>query len=856
MEPSLGSTVSPGPGGLFCILAFPVKSLLMSALLASVLSVSARAQEASTAAVPSGVVTSTTAPVTDAAPAPAVSTDTVSASTSAALPGLSTGTWPAPPVEPAPEAAAVVPSPWVIGDIKAEGLKNVKFSVIRGQVKARKGDLYDRPDLDRDIQSLLGLGQFERVGAEISLLDKPVPEHFAKAAGASRQVLLTFTVKEKPVIRKFLFEGNKKLSKGFLLDQMALKSRDPFDRFKLEEDRAKIAGKYREKGFLDATVETEVRVDTEAAKADVVYKIVEGPKSRILLVEIAGVAAFKPKKLLKLMKNKRKKVFDEKELDADLAKVEAHYKNNGYLDVRLSTPVVVMSPDKTKISIGLGVIEGRSYRFGDTTFSGNLVIPSSALARALDYRPGKVFNQEKFEFTVRSIQEQYADTGRLHMRVNPVKTHNQATDRMDVRFEIVEGHISYVAHVDVEGNKATKTYVLAREVVIKPGDPFSASRVRKSREKILNLGFIDDVEFDLQPAGEDKVDLTFDVQEGKPGVLTAGAAYSSIDGLIGTLSLQHLNLFGRAQKASLQWSFGRRVQDYSASWTTPWVGGKPVSLGVDVFNTRRVSPFDTSLSAYVERRTGGTVRVGPRFSEDKYQLNFSYSLSRISIENVENQFAGTLTQGTSILSTFGAEFARDTRDSIWDPTRGTRNSLGINLAGGPFRGDIHLFKPFIANQAHVTLFTVEDWPFVLSLYNRGAYATQFNETKFVPVQDRYFIGGQDSLRGYSPSGEAGFRQGGKIYDVANLEFGFPLARERRKTIVKFVLFGDIGGSWDRVRDVSGRIGSGERDIKTNVGFGLRFVTPAFPIRLDYGYGLNHRPGERLYQINFGLGPLF
>lgn len=832
----------------------------MSALLASVLSSSARAQEASTAAVSSGVVTSTTAPSLDASPAVAVSSsaapDAVVASTAAPLPGLSTGTWPAPPPEPAPEPAGVVPSPWVIGDIKASGLKNVKFSVVRGQVKARKGDLYDRPDLDRDIQSLLGLGQFERVGAEISLLDKPVPEHFAKAAGASRQALLTFTVKEKPVIKKFLFEGNKKLSKGYLLDQMTLKSRDPFDRFKLEEDRVKLAAKYREKGFLDAELATEVRVDTETLKAEVVYKIAEGPKSRILLVEIGGVTAFKPKKLLKLMTNRRKKVYVEKELAADLEKIEAHYKNHGYLDVRLSTPIVAMSPDKTKISIGLGVLEGRSYRFGETTFSGNLVVVSSALYKTLDYRPGRIFNQEKFDFTVRSIQELYADTGRLHMRVTPVKTHNPVTDRMDVRFDLVEGHVSYVAHVDVEGNKATKTYVLAREVVIKRGDPFSASRVRKSREKILNLGFIDEVEFDLQPAGDDKVDLTFDVQEGKPGVLTAGAAYSSIDGLIGTLSLQHLNLFGRAQRASVQWSFGRRVQDYSVSWTTPWVGGKPVSLGVDAFNTRRVSPFDTSLSAYVERRTGGTVRVGPRFSEDKYHLNFSYSLSRISIQNIEEQFRGTLTEGTSILSSFGTELARDTRDSIWDPARGTRHSIGASLAGGPFQGDIHLFKPFYANQAHYTLFTVEDWPFVLSFYNRGGYATQFNKTKQVPVQDRYFIGGQDSLRGYSPSGEAGFRQGGKFYDVANLEFGFPLARERRKTIVKLVFFGDIGGSWDRVKDISGRVGSGERDLKTDVGFGLRFVTPAFPIRLDYGYGLNHRTGERLYQINFGLGPLF
>lgn len=832
----------------------------MSALLAAALCSRAEAQEASSSTLPSGVGVSSPPAVTLSSPTPAAaepSAPEVPASTMPALPGLSTGTWPAAAPAPAePPAGGVVPSPWVIGDIKADGLKNVKFSVIRGQVKARKGDLYDRPDLDRDIQSLLGLGQFERVGAEIALMDKPVPEHFAKAAGASKQIVLTFTVKEKPVIKKFLFEGNKKLSKGYLQDQMSLKTRDPYDRFKLEEDRAKIAAKYKEKGFLDASVETEVRVDTSTSKADIVYKVSEGAKSRIFIVEIAGVKAFKPKKLLKLMTNRRKKVFVEKELEADVEKIEAHYKNNGFLDVRLSTPAVAISPDKTRISIGLGVIEGRSYRFGDTTFTGNEVIPSSALAKALDYRKGRIFNQERFEFTIRSIQEQYADTGRLHMRVTPVKTHNPATDLMDVRYEIVENHISYVAHVDVEGNKATKTYVLAREIVIKPGDPFSASRVRKSREKILNLGFIDDVEFDLQPAGEDKVDLTFDVTEGKPGVLTAGAAYSSIDGLIGTLSLQHMNLFGRAQRASVQWSFGRRVQDYSISWTTPWVADKPVSLGVDVFNTRRVNPFDTSLSAYVERRTGGTVRVGPRFSEDKYHLNFSYSLSRIQIQNVEQQFSGTLTEGTSILSTFGAELARDTRDSIWDPARGTRHSIGANLAGGPFQGDIHLFKPYFASQAHWTLFSVEDWPFVLSFFNRGAYATQFNKTKHVPVQDRYFIGGQDSLRGYSPSGEAGFRQGGKFYDVANLEFGFPLARERRKTIVKLVFFGDVGGSWDRMRDVSGRMGTGERDLKADVGFGLRFVTPAFPIRLDYGYGLHHRPGERLYQINFGLGPLF
>ncbi|UPT74063.1 MAG: outer membrane protein assembly factor BamA [Elusimicrobiota bacterium] len=835
-----------------------MKSFLMSILAAAVLCPDAWGQTSSTETMPSP-----DAPVisTPSVESPAPSTPTVAevAPSSSSLPGLATDYAPVP--EPAPVPAAKDPAdtpPWVIAEIKADGLQNTKLSTVRGAIKVRKGDLYDRAGLDKDLEALRGLGLYQRVGAELSMTEKAVPEHFRKIAGVDKQVVLNFIVREKPTIKKIVFEGNKKLSRGALADLLTQKAKDPFDRTKLDEDREKVVAKYREKGFLDAAIEPDVRTDTTTASVELVFKVSEGAKSRIDLVEIAGVKAFKPKVLYKLMKNRRKKVYFAKELSDDLRKVEAHYKNHGFLDVEISTPLVTLSADKTRISIALGVTEGRSYRFGTTEFTGNLIYTSTELAKVVEYRPGKVFSQEKFEETIRAVQELYSDRGRLRTRINPVKTFDAAADRMNVRYEIVEGPISYVGHVDVEGNKATKTFVLRREIVLKNGEIFRSSRVRRSIEKIRNLGFIDDVDLDIQPSpsDQDKVDLTFDVAEGKPGVLTAGAAYSSVDGLIGTLSLQHLNLFQRAQRASIQWSFGRRVQDYSVSWTTPWLGDSPTSLGFDVYNTRRINPFDTSLSAYVERRTGGSIRLGPRFEEDKYQLNLTYGLARISIQNVQDQFKAVLPEGTSIQSSLGAEFSRDTRDSIWDPARGTRHGIGLLLSGGPLQGNIHYFKPTITNQAHKTLFTVGDWPFVLSAYHRGGYVTQFSETKFVPVQDRFFIGGQDSLRGYQPTGEAGFRQGGKLYSVANVEFGFPLARERKKTIVKFVVFGDIGGSWDRAKDFSARVGSGERDLKSDVGFGLRFVTPAFPIRLDYGYGLNHRTGERLYQINFGLGPLF
>ncbi len=819
-----------------------------------------------------------TGPTTTAFQAPVAvpislsSTAVAAAASPVALPGFSTGTIPAAWTAPTPGTggpatsapSGQVPRPWVLGEIAVEGNQNVKPGVVRSEVKARKGNLYDRPDLDRDVQTLLGMGNFERVAADVTLTDKPVPAHFVKVAGADRMVCLTFLIKEKPLVKKIKFNGNKKLSRSALDDATTLKAKDPLDDTKLRDDLEKILAKYHEKGFLDAAARYEVQRDTAAQQAEIGWFITEGPKSHIELITLSGVKAYKTKKLLTLMKNRtkgwfRSGVFTEKDLHDDVKKISDYYHNHGYLEVSVSTPEVKVSTDKTRIFIALDLNEGRAYKFGNTSFSGNIILSSTDLVKALEYHRGRVFNQEKFDASVRAIQELYADKGRLRARLTPIKGLNAQTDLMDVAVDIVEGNIVYIDHVDVEGNKATKTYVLKREVTIKPGQSFSLSRIKKSRERIMNLGFIDDVDVDIQPTPDpNKVDLAFDVTEGKPGMLTAGAAYSSIDGLIGTLSLQHMNLFGRAQRASLQWSFGKRVQDYSASWSTPWVKGKPMSLGLDAFNTRRISPYATSLSAYTQRRTGGTIRLGPRFQEDKYHLNLTYTLSKVSIENVESEFLDQLSPGTSIYSSLTAELARDTRDNIWDPTHGTRHAIGAALTGGPLLGGVNFFKPWVTDAAYWTPLTVgdEDWPIVLGASNRASYVSQFGATKEVPVFERFFIGGQDTLRGYNANGEAGFPTGGKVYDIFNIELGVPLAREHRKSIVKLVGFFDMGGSWAAVRELSARIGPDGRDLKTDAGIGIRFVTPAFPIRLDWGYGFNHRPGEKVYQINFGMGNLF
>lgn len=763
------------------------------------------------------------------------STGTVSVSTAAASEAGS---------QDQAEAVAAYKGPWAVGEVQFQGLRHVKPKVVRGLIRAKKGEAYGSSDINQDVQAIMKLGSFERVTVDISTL----------TAVSTGPVRVTYVLEERPILRKIVFEGNKQFSKSKLSDTMSLKAKDPMDEVKLREDLEKLEELYREDGYMDVRVEYKTVLDTAAHQVDLNLSLREGPKSRIVAVEVAPVTAFKVKKILRQMKTRRKKVFSPKQFEEDLKTLTQFYKNRGYADFEILKTSVTYSADKTKIFVVIDIREGNEYRFGDTYFDGNTVYKSTELAKAVIYRKGKIFNQEKFEETIRAVQEMYADKGRLRTVVDYERKFNEKTKLLDIYFGIQEGDVVTVDHIDVEGNKATKTYVLKREIVLKEGEIFSASKIRKSQQKIMNLQFIDDIQLDIQSTADpNRVDLVFNVTEGKPGMLTAGAGYSSIDGLVGSLSLAHLNLFGRAQRANVQWQFGKRVQDYSVSWTTPWVMNKPTSLGFDVFNTKRARPFSSFQTGFQDERTGGSIRVGPRFQDDKYTTLFSYTFQRVKVADVSSSLLGSLSTGTQITSSLFAEFARDTRDSVWDPTQGSRHSISFQLTGGPLQGDVNSYKPGITNNFNWTTIRLGDYPLVLAVSNRFGWVKPFGSTGQVPVYDRFFMGGQDTVRGYDISGQVGPPLGGTVFDVLNVEYKFPLAREKRRTIVQGAVFFDMGNAWESFSDVRLKVGTPSHYMKTSVGFGIRFTTPAFPIRLDWGYGLNHRPGEQRGQVHFALG---
>ncbi|WP_428039123.1 outer membrane protein assembly factor BamA [Candidatus Avelusimicrobium faecicola] len=748
--------------------------------------------------------------------------------------------------------------PWMVCEVAVEGLRNISKRTVTKAGSAKKGALYERYSVSEDINDISALGNFDKVEVDISRIKGTKKDkQFFQPYPCHR---LTYIVTEKPIFDRLTYQGRKHLGKGAITQAMTLKLKDPFNQAKLDADLARIQAKYAEKGYVNAQIKYELtRVEKENT-VEVKLIIDEGPRTRVEAVNINGLHEIPLKKLLAKASNKPGKVYKPQNLQRDYVKMMLYGRNKGYAQFMMTEPKLDYNADKSLVSVSYDVTEGPKVDFGTTAFEGSTVFSDAELKEKIYYRTGKLYNQKDFEDTVSAIQEAYADKGYLQARVQP--RYDVQNGLLNISFDISEGGIFYIDNVDVSGYGKTKKYVFTRELSIHPGDLYDAAKIRRSQTKIMNLGFINDVQVDLQPTADpQKVDLGFNVVEGRPGMFQAGLAMSSMDGLYGEVSVNHLNFLNRAQRLSLRTMFGKEILDYTVSWYTPWIYEKPTSLGVDAFNTRRYRSFVTENQAYTEKRIGGRVKVGPRFNDDIYQLSFGYSFENVDIYDIDPKYMYApgkkpgeyIEKGKTNISTFSADAAIDTRDNMWDPTRGWRNSLGVALAGGPIGGDLDLWY-FNARSIfnHTVLNVGGNYPIVFVLSNKFGSVQPYGRTKYVPPYEKFFLGGADTVRGYERAGEIGPVYGGDMYYVMNAELRFPIAREGRRNMAQFAFFFDMGNSWDHFDDIDFSLGPNENQFKAGVGVGLRFTTPALPIRIDWGYGLNHAKGQDKSHFYFNM----
>ncbi|MDR2191514.1 MAG: BamA/TamA family outer membrane protein, partial [Endomicrobium sp.] len=647
-----------------------------------------------------------------------------------------------------------------ISKILVDGLKNVKQKSVLSEIDSKKGKPYSIETAKDDVRAILDTGEFET--AEF---------RFNKADGT-----LIFTVVERPYIDKIIFKGNKKFSAGKLKSKSQLKEKDFYDVLKFEETKKDISTLYKDDGYADIQIEIYPTINEDTNKMTVSFLITENNKMTIGGVKIDGVIVFKEKKVLKQMKTKPKKVFKEDVYQADLRAIEAFYKNNGYMDYQFVSSSTTYNAERTQMFLTLNISEGVKYEIGDITYSGNVAISDKEIKNLIKIKKGAQFQQDKVYETMQSIYEAYSNKGYLHTIINPSFNKAEKEENLDfaidknnvtisfdkakdkesadksakegvvnINLPIIENSVVYVGRIYVEGLVSTKEKVIKREVLLKEGNVLSAGKVRRSMERIYNLGFIESAEPQILPTGSpDIMDLVLNVTEGKPGMITAGAGYSSVDQFVGSIQFQHMNLFGLAQRLNLLWEFGARRQNYEIDWTEPWIFDKNASLTLSAYNIERKRDYAAVTNAYNENRVGVSARVGPRIS-DYFALLFGYTYEYVRLYDIDASVLKDIEAATDLsrdrTSSVMAQIVYDTRDYIFDPSRGNRQLLNLQIAGGPLGGNVN----FVKGIAKSSWFFPTFWKFVLSFNLNAGIIGSYGGQATVPIYEKFYVGGADTV---------------------------------------------------------------------------------------------------------------
>lgn len=732
--------------------------------------------------------------------------------------------------------------------IRVKQNKAISTAVILSKIKTRVGDTFSQDVLNDDLRRLYNLGFFTDISIDVSDYEDGIA--------------VTFIVEEKPLIKRIEFQGNKSIKDTHLKKEMASKEGEMIDPARLSQDMITIKKFYEKKGFHLAEIDYSADVDEKKNTATITVVIDERMVVKIRHLFFEGNESYPDRKLLQLITTRadalfvsghfKKDVFEE-----DLEKLKAFYQREGYLDAAVDSELEYYDDNKN-MNVTIIVEEGKRYLVGDIFIEGNKIFADEEVRDILKLTRNKPYSREGMSLDVVHIQEIYYIKGYIMCRVYPEPIVNKDTGRIDITYSINEDKLIYIDKIDVAGNTKTKDVVIRRELRVYPGEPFNGQQIKRSKERLYNLGYFEEISFDTKET-EDPVkrDLVVNVKETKTGEFSFGGGYSSIDRLIGFVSVSQKNFdilnfptfTGGGQNLTLRGELGFVRTNYFLSWTDPWIFGFPYSYGFDLYRTTHRRERDAGYG-WEEERWGGDMRLGKEFT-DWLRASLMYKLDRVKISDIPQdvQFDIRREEGSNYLSSLGSYLTFDTRDNVFNPTKGTVVTAGVQDAGGIFFGDFDFLK-YTGSVKHYLSFIER---LVLELKLRGGLVHEYGDSDRVPIYERFYAGGANSIRGYSERGVGprdnvtGDARGGESVVIGNAEVSFPIFKE----IIKGAVFYDVGNVWQDADDI------GQGDYKHGTGVGIRVKTPIGPVRLDWGYPLKkieeeEQKGRFYFSVSHGF----
>jgi outer membrane protein insertion porin family len=735
--------------------------------------------------------------------------------------------------------------PFTVRDIRVEGLQRVEPGTVFASLPFRIGDQYNDEKGSAAIRALFGLGLFKDVRLEVN------------------GDVLVVIVEERPTVADVDFVGTKEFDKDALkkaLREIGLTEGRPYDQGLADRAEQELKRQYINKSLYGAEVVTTV-TPIERNRVNLTFTVTEGEPARIKEIRMVGNKAFTESTLKGLFdldtggflswytKSDR---YSRAKLNADLEALRSYYLSRGYLEFRIDSTQVALSPNKQDITITVNVTEGERYVVASVKLEGNFLGKEEEFKSLVKIRPGQPYNADQVAQTTKAFTDYFGNFGYAFASVEARTDIDRANNRVAFVLVAEPSRRAYVRRVNIAGNNRTRDEVIRRELRQFEASWYDADKIKLSRDRIDRLGYFKEVNIETSdvPGAPDQVDLNITVAEKPTGSLQLGAGFSSAEKLALSFSIKQENAFGTGNFLGVEVNTSKFNRTIVFNSVNPYFTPDGISRTVDLYH-RTSRPYADQGGNYELATTGAGLRFGVPFSELD-TVYFGGALERTQIKPGTNIPAAYLAYAdrfgfTSSTIPLSVGWSRDSRDSAIAPNSGRYQRVSGEVAA---LGDAHYVRTNYQYQQYVAL----NKQYTLAFNGEAGWGKGLGDRPF-PVFKNFYSGGLGSVRGFDqgtlgPKDVTGSSIGGPKKVTLNAEILTPFpgaGNDRTLRLFGFVDAGNVYGETEKIRF---------GDMRASAGVGLSWISPIGPLRLAIAQPIRKFAGDRIQRLQFQIGTSF
>ena len=736
--------------------------------------------------------------------------------------------------------------PFKLKDIRVEGLQRIESGTVFASLPFRVGDMYNDESGAAAIRALFALGLFKDVRLD-----------------AQGDVLVVI-VEERPSISEVEWVGLKEFDKDVLqkaLKEVGISEGRPFDKALADKAEQELKRQYITRSLYGAEVVTTVTpVDRNRVK--LTFTVSEGGPSKIKEIRITGNQNFSEGTLKDqfnldvggwLSWYTKSDRYSRTKLNADLEALRSYYLSRGFLEFRIDSTQVAISPDKQDISVAINVTEGERFVVSGVKLEGNYLGKEDEFKALVKIGLGQAYNAETVAETNKAFTDYFGKFGFAFARVDARPEIDRLTNRVTFVLIAEPSRRAYVRRINVAGNNRTRDEVVRREFRQLESAWYDGDKIKLSRDRVDRLGFFTEVNIETQevPATTDQVDLTVNVIEKPTGSVSLGAGFSSTEKVALSFGIRQENAFGSGNYLATEVNTSRYNRTIVISTTDPYFTPEGISRTIDIFH-RTTRPYLGDLNAYSLVNSGAGMRFGVPFSEID-TVYFGANLEQTSIRpgnNLPNAYVEYMQQFgyTSNSLPFTIGWARDGRDSALVPTRGILQRFNSDLSAS---GDAR----YVRTNYQIQQYTPLTKKYTLALNADLGWGQGLSNRPY-PLFKNYFVGGLGSVRGFQQStlgpsdSTNSLYLGGPKKIVLNAELMAPFPGAGNDRTLRLFAFTDVGRAFGENEKIN------LNELRSSIGVGLSWISPMGPLRFSYALPMKRQVADKIQRLQFQIGTSF